>query len=262
METIAPCESLPWDTEFFGRRIARATVHRLSIQTVESILEWCKSHAIECVYFLADSDHAESVRLAEDYGFRLVDVRVTLQCNKDEQSRLSHDLFQTAHVHPVRQSDVPALQAIARTSHTDSRFYFDPCFPVESCEALYRTWIKRSCEGYADVVLVAELNDQPVGYVSCHLTSNEPRGRIGLVGVAAQARGQGVGQTLIRYATDWFVERGIKTISVVTQGRNTAAQRLYQRSGFLTQCVEFWYHKWLSGCTHEETRDHLQDSVQ
>ena len=33
-------------------------------------------------------------------------------------------------------------------------------------------------------------------------------------------------------------------MKVVTQGRNIAGQRLYQRCGFLTRSVELWYHKW------------------
>lgn len=253
METIEPCQFLSWDTNFFGHRIARATVHQLSPQTVEAILEWCETQAIECVYFLADSDHAETVRLAEDYGFRLVDIRVTLQCNiKDRQARLSSNLTKTVHVRHSHQSDIPALQAIARTSYGDSRFYFDPCFPAKSCEALYETWIKRSCEGYADVVLVAEVNYQPVGYISCHLISNTLHGQIGLVGVGSQARDGGVGRILVEHSLRWFAEHDVEVISVVTQGRNIAGQRLYQRCGFLTRSVQLWYHKWMPDCVSQE----------
>ncbi len=246
------CQFLPWDTDFFGRRIARATVHRLNPETAKSILEWCMTHAVECVYFLADSDHAETVRLAEDYGFRIVDIRVTLQCDtRDRLTRISNDLSQPVGVRHWRQSDIPALQAIARTSYGDSRFYFDPCFPISSCEALYETWIKRSCEGYADAVLVGEVNNQPVGYVSCHLINDTPRGQIGLVGVGSQVRGRGLGQTLIDHSLRWFAEHDVEVVEVVTQGRNIAAQRLYQRCGFLTHSVQLWYHKWMSDCASQ-----------
>jgi ribosomal protein S18 acetylase RimI-like enzyme len=34
-------------------------------------------------------------------------------------------------------------------------------------------------------------------------------------------------------------------VSVVTQGRNVAAQRLYQRAGFVTASTQLWYHRWL-----------------
>jgi GNAT superfamily N-acetyltransferase len=90
---------------------------------------------------------------------------------------------------------------------------------------------------------VAELDGVPVGYISCHL--NESRAcRIGLVGVSAQARGQDVGKTLVFSALDWFLTQGAQEVLVVTQGRNYAAQRLYQCCGFLTQTVQLWYHKW------------------
>jgi hypothetical protein len=35
-------------------------------------------------------------------------------------------------------------------------------------------------------------------------------------------------------------------VLVVTQGRNYAAQRLYQRNQFRTCEVQLWYHKWYS----------------
>jgi len=246
LENIEPCQFLPWDTEFFGRRIARAIEHRLNVQQVRAILEWSENHAIECLYFLADSDHAETVKLAEDYGFRLVDIRVTLQRSiGDRPARYRNDRSEVVRIRPSCSGDIPILWAIAQTSYGDSRFYFDPCFPVESCEALYETWIKRSCEGYADVVLVAEVDDRPVGYVSCHLCSNRPHGQIGLIGVGSQARDCGVGQILVNHSLDWFAEHGVGVVSVVTQGRNIAAQRLYQRCGFLTHSVQLWYHKWM-----------------
>ena len=252
METIESCQFLSWDTDFFGRRIARVIGHQLNTQRVETILEWCGNHAIECLYFLADSDDPETVRLAEDYGFRLVDVRVTLQCSiRDRRTGYSNDRSEAVRVRPSQSGDIPILQAIARTSYGKSRFYFDPYFPQESCDALYETWIKRSCEGYADVVLVAEVHDRPVGYVSCHLFSDTRRGQIGLVGIESQAQGRGVGQILADHCLHWFAEHGVEVVSVVTQGRNIAAQRLYQRCGFSIHSVQLWYHKWMPDCASQ-----------
>jgi hypothetical protein len=39
---------------------------------------------------------------------------------------------------------------------------------------------------------------------------------------------------------------GAQDVAVVTQGRNGAAQRLYQRCGFVTHALDLWYHKWYS----------------
>ena len=69
-------------------------------------------------------------------------------------------------------------------------------------------------------------------------------GEIALVGVQARARGRGIGQALLQAARTWFEENGLRAIRVATQGRNLAAQRLYQRNGFRTETVQLYYHRW------------------
>lgn len=246
MTQPAPCELLQWDTAFFGFRIARVCGDVLVPERIDQIDAWCRQNGIRCLYFLARSDDATTTRLAEDNGFRLVDIRMTLACQNSGSINAARDCpghIQVRYAHP---EDVPILQAIARESYCDTRFYYDANFPRQLCELLYKTWITLSCEGYADEVLIAILDGVPVGYVSCHLDREHGAGRIGLVGVSNRVRGQGVGQMLVRSALDWFATQGVQEVTVVTQGRNCAAQRLYQRCGFWTQTVQLWYHKWYS----------------
>jgi dTDP-4-amino-4,6-dideoxy-D-galactose acyltransferase len=93
------------------------------------------------------------------------------------------------------------------------------------------------------MVLVAELDKQPVGYISCHLL-DQAKGQIGLCGVSKESQGKGIGLLLVSASLRWFVDHGVQRATVVTQGRNCKAQRLYQRCGFLTQSVQLWFHKW------------------
>ena len=46
-------------------------------------------------------------------------------------------------------------------------------------------------------------------------------------------------------AMDGLWDRGARAVRVGTQARNLAAQRLYQRRGFLSERVELCYHLWL-----------------
>ena len=154
------------------------------------------------------------------------------------------------HIRPVQIADIEILQAMARQNHRDSRFYFDANFPRHLCDLLYDTWLKRSCEGYADLVWVAESENAPVGYLSCHLHQDTQTGQIGLVGVNSQAQGQGVGRALVLRALNWFRREQMQQVTVVTQGRNIPAQRLYQRCGFLSQALQIWYHKWYPETTN------------
>lgn len=238
------CRFLEWDSAFFGRRIARVVGTRLTNDSARSVCAWSEANAIECLYFLAASDDPIATRAAEDHGFRFVDVRLTLGRGVPSESLGVGS--GPGSVRPFERGDLETLRACARQNHTDSRFYFDPKFPAPLCDALYETWIEKSCNGYADAVLVAEAGGLPAGYVTCDLNS-EGEGQIGLVGVDPGHRGLGLGRALVGGALGWFAERGATRVRVVTQARNVGAQRLYEKSGFLVESVEIWYHRWFSG---------------
>ena len=125
---------------------------------------------------------------------------------------------------------------IARRSHRDSRFYHDPAFDRVRCDELYATWIRRSCQGWADTVLVATDHGQPAGYLTRKGNS------IGLVAVADRARGRGLGTQLVQAAQRYFYSSGAAYAEVVTQGRNQAARELYLRCGFRVVNAQHWYH--------------------
>jgi ribosomal protein S18 acetylase RimI-like enzyme len=138
--------------------------------------------------------------------------------------------------------DVAVLRDIARTAHTQTRFFFDGRFPRERCETLYELWIEQSVHGHADHVVVPEIHGAAAGYVTCHRDGHA--GRIGLVGLHESARGRGVGVAMIRAALEWFASQHIGEVSVVTQGRNVAASRLYERCGFEMRSALATYHWW------------------
>jgi dTDP-4-amino-4,6-dideoxy-D-galactose acyltransferase len=261
----APCELLPWDTEFFGRRIGRVRGGRLSRESLARIERWVARERVECLYLLADPTDAETAPLAEAAGFRLVDVRVTLERRvpageRRERSQPAAD--PKVRVRPAAPADLHELRRIAAASHHDSRFYYDPHFDRERCDELYATWIEKSLGDPDGAVLVAELaagaaagNENagaaagggpsvpPCGYITVAI-GPDGEGRIGLFAVAPAAQGRGAGGLLIGAALDWFAGRGADTVSVVTQGRNVRAQRIYQKFGMLTRSLELWYHRW------------------
>ncbi len=245
----ALCTLLTWDSDFFGVRVARVNESRLTPASADAVDAWCAAQNVACLYFLADASDSLTHRTAESHGYHLVDMRLTFARG---MSAPLPDAPHTVTIRPHQPDDVPHLRAIARDSYTDSRYYHDPCFSRAQADALYETWISNSCAGYADAVLVAEHDGLIVGFISCHLRDTSETdvrvGDIGLVGVAAEARGQQVGSQLVRAALDWFGAHGAIRTQVVTQARNVAAQRLYQRAGFLTDSVAYWYHKWFTAC--------------
>jgi ribosomal protein S18 acetylase RimI-like enzyme len=242
----APCELLPWDTHFFGCRIARVCGDTLSEESALQIDGWCRENRVRGLYFLSRADDPVTIQTAEQHGFGLADIRVTfehLMANSPTPARPT--LSGAARLRPVQTDDLPGLQTMARTGHEETRFFSDPHFPRLRAAELYSTWITLEVQGRAKIVFVAaSTTNQPVGYISCHLDLTNQEGQIGLVGVSPEIRGQGIGKSLVQRAMDWYQNQGAQRVTVVTQGKNRAAQRLYQQCGFRSQNLQLWYHKW------------------
>jgi len=249
MMTEAPGELLDWDSDFFGRRIARARARTLTSGSISELLAWCAAQRVECLYFLADAADPVTIGLAEDHAFRCVDIRVTLE-NRDGRHHAVRPAFD-GRIRDAGPEDVPALKAMARTGFRVGRFHFDGGFPRERADALYEVWIEKSCSGYADGVIVAEGGGEALGFITCHLHA-EAGGQIGLVGLREDAQGRGLGRLLVIEALEWFAAHSARPVRVVTQGRNRGALRVYEQCGFLTDSVELYYHRWFATATPAE----------
>jgi ribosomal protein S18 acetylase RimI-like enzyme len=209
---------LDWDSEHFGLRIGR----------MEGDMAGDLGR-FDCVYFLAPASDSYCCDRARELGFSFVAERVTLVC----EDLTASEPLQSA-VRPARTTDLPDLSAIP---FPESRFNRDTHFPADRVERLYAQWI----ESLLDSTLVAECDGATAGYVSL---SGTPAARIVLIAVAERFRRTGIGGLLISSAKVWGRAAGFTELTVVTQGENDAALRLYQSAGFRPVSRELWFHWW------------------
>lgn len=235
-----PVERLAWDSQHFGLPIARISDSAPDAATLGAVVGWARAGGIACLYFLAD-DEPKVVAAAEAHGFHFVDVRLTLDRTLDDLPDLTPP---RATLRAPQPGDTDTLTAIAAASYTQTRFAVDERFAPARVSAMYRTWMQRSLAGeLADYVLVAALDGTPVGFVTASRV-DATTAHIGLVGVADAARGRQLGLHLLHQALHHYAGLGCTRMTVVTQGRNIAAQRLYQKAGFRTAERRLWYHLW------------------
>ena len=158
---------LAWDSAHFGLKIGRVTERGSDVP--DRAVRQAAASGIDCLYLLADSEDADTLRSAAAAGFRVVDIRVTL----------SGDIPQAIDQAGIRVAiadDLPFLTQIAQSSHRDSRFYADGRFSWVRCDALFAAWIERSCtdRSFADVVFVAD-----VRWEACRLRYLHGKRRLG-----------------------------------------------------------------------------------
>lgn len=224
---LAPSgELLTWDTEFWGMRIGRGGATDLDA--------WAKENTIGCMCLLLEAADVDGIKRAQDGGARLTDFRVKLERPTDPVAAVAR---------PFRPEDVEGIVAIARKAFRGvTRFYADPKFPDDRCDDLYETWLRSSCAGWAAQVFVIENSDAPIGFITVHVDDNVAS--IGLVAVDDDLRRRGAGEDLVNAAVNWAYSQGVPEMTVVTQGRNIQAQRVFQKCGFRTRSLEVWMHRW------------------
>jgi dTDP-4-amino-4,6-dideoxy-D-galactose acyltransferase len=245
-ESSRRCSLLEWDSELFGRRIARFEGACYTRADADATRRFCAEHCVDCVYILLDAADTASLATAQASGADFVDVRMTLEGPLDavtEPADQARGPETSGEIRPATERDLPDLRRLAAAGHRRTRFYADSRFAADRVDRLYQTWIEKSCRGYADAVFVIEVAREAAGYVTCHLDDGVT-GRIGLIAVRQDLRGHGVGAQLLRAARRCFLDAGCRSWTVATQGSNVAALRLYQTYGFHVAAVQVWFHLW------------------
>ncbi|MDP3000036.1 MAG: GNAT family N-acetyltransferase [Bryobacterales bacterium] len=236
---------LKWDSAFFGFGVGRVTCLRLTESIEARVRQKAADQDLRFIEFRCGSGDRLSVTTAEAHRYSLADTRVTFELKNPRAN--GDDSNRKLHIAVAREEDIDALVSIGSDLYRDSRYYFDGGFEEETLRAFYGTWIRNGVLGtFDDFALALYDNGCPIGFCTVKLQrGHSAAGRIGLFGLSRDHHGMGLGAAFLRASVEWLAKDGVTSLEVVTQGRNVAAQRLYQRAGFLTKRVELTYHKWL-----------------
>jgi dTDP-4-amino-4,6-dideoxy-D-galactose acyltransferase len=250
--STAPLQPLDWESNHYGVRTAKLCEAELDDDALTAALRHARNDGIRLLVWPATGRRIVCSDLLDEYAGMLVDRKATfskvLQVKDIDLTSSPNDELDVVSYNADAVS--PALCELAVAAGVKSRFALDPRIPRERFEAMYRCWIDRSVlRELADVVLVVPLGGGPSadarlgGMVTIGVSDGVAT--IGLVAVAADMRGRGIGTTLMRAAERWMLKHKARQARVVTQLDNTAACRLYERSGFRLTLLQHYYHFWL-----------------
>ncbi len=218
-------ELLPWDSEFFGRRIGALT----RVWTEASItgdLDEAGRDGYDYLISRPPVEDAAAVRALEQRGFYLTDLGVTWQ---GEVGRYLQGAGRgPSPVRHATEADIPWLQQASVSLFPLSRFYHDPFYSKADADRLHAAWLANSVRGLAaDAVLMIP----EAGFVTCKM-AKDGAGEVVLIGVVDRARQRGAGRALMTAAVEWFRSQAVATVRVKTQVKNLQAMNFYHRLRF------------------------------
>lgn len=235
---------MDWDSDFWGFPVAYLSSRYLTENIMHRIEKAVKREEFRLIEYLCNCHDNRSVEIAERNNFHFTDIRLSFE--KRIEEGFEYDLPDGITFSEAKEKDIPMLKEISKDLYQDSRYFFDENFDRNKVQRFYQLWIKRAVLGeYDDVCFCLYEKGLPLGFCSIKYNVPSKSASIGLFGLARRYQGRGLGKVLLFMVFSQLRKKNIVRIDVVTQGRNYAAQRLYQKAGFLTKATELWYHKWL-----------------
>ena len=132
----------------------------------------------------------------------------------------------------IRRAGAPDLGEIVRIEQA--------CFGADAFSRRQLSYLIRLARG---ACLVAVVSGKIAGYISLLARPRIANLRIYSVAVAPQARGLGIGQTLLDSAVEYAREQNAREISLEVSVANSAALALYRKNGFaVVSRIPGYYH--------------------
>jgi len=168
----------PWDTKVVGRRIAiikylveadGARDSAVLDDLLDEVIRHAASCGTECLTCKVQPLHFAAIHALERHGFLLMDTLLdflfdfsrTPMENISLPKRLNGLRVRLAQ--PPDLGEVLALSEKAFAKHF-GRYHSDPKLPLGTGTKVYDQWVRSSFGGWADWILIAEVDDRIAGY--------------------------------------------------------------------------------------------------
>ena len=227
-------ERLNWDSDFFGYEVGKMECHN-KINKID-FLRAASDSNFEVVYLFSDYELPE-------LGLDLVDRKVTFHRNLAKIETF-YDHLNAIYSYSYSDDSFEQLCGLALDSGVYSRFNVDNNFKNHEYEKLYYEWIKQSVLGGKAFDSIVYFEQEKLLAFATLERKSTHLADIGLVAVHKNARGKGIGNSIIMKCLKKARNAGFSEIQVVTQQENIPAMRLYEKCGFKIQKVKFIYHYW------------------
>jgi GNAT superfamily N-acetyltransferase len=255
----------PWDSRIVRRRIG--TVKHLAVtrddpagveilcELTNELMQPLINRGTECVVCRVQSSELALIHALEQSGFFLMDTLLDFVFAFPGTGPEPINLRPRDKRLRIRRSkprDLRALMAINERAFANyfGRYHADPRIPPGTATRIYAEWMRSAFEGWADWILVGEMDRKIAGSALWRQTlaaqeKNSPGvAYCDMVVVDPEFQGSGLGTALMRHGMD--VARDVAQYLVgPVHICNYSIQRTLQKVGWKIFGARHSFHKWL-----------------
>ena len=235
---------LPWDSQIFSTSIASIVwfeiLPDISIDVGAKLLQQSLSEIrklkVQCLFARIDYSRIDLLGLAEESGFRTMDIAVTLGLDSNKiitQPQIRTDIT----ARDATRKDLLQLVDIAQKSFTYSHFHREKRFPQHLSDELFGEWVTNGVNGRSSRVLVLEKKEELLGFSLLNIDKiaknflHSDFGQIDLIAIKSKFQGKSYGNFLLDKSLHWL-RQFTDHIEIRTQLANSPALIAYQSAGF------------------------------
>ncbi|WP_417520144.1 GNAT family N-acetyltransferase [Minwuia sp.] len=165
-------------------------------------------------------------------GFRLIDTNIQLE-------RPSWPVARSRTARFALEPDRDAIERIAGSSFTTSRFHLDPEISKEAADAIKREWAGNFFAGARGThMVVSQQGEEIAGFLQ--LIQQAETLVIDLIAVDARFRGKGLARDMIAFAENHIP--GVERLKVGTQAANAQSLHAYVANKFQFMTATYIFH--------------------
>lgn len=240
-ERSSRIQRLGWDSDFFGIEIGRVegAEHPDDADSVAFLGEVdreASERGFDCLYLTVDPADRLATILAQEVGYRLVEVAMDLI---NERSVVSYPSESDALVRLGTPDDLESIEPHLSLLAPWSRYAVDPRFGVDSAHRMYSAWIGRAAGTDPHHHLwVAEEKGEIVAFATGSTIPDElPR-----IDLIASSR-SGTGRRIVEFAFDGFGDQ--PSMGGAIAARNVVSLRFVLGLGYRVSTSRYIFHRWL-----------------
>ncbi|MCI0499564.1 MAG: GNAT family N-acetyltransferase [Planctomycetales bacterium] len=174
---FAVLSKLPWDSEYFDKQMG--AVNYLVVdpkkenkdETADQLLQYAENlsrrNGLEFLLSKTSTHDYTAIHSLERNGFFMMDTILSIYYDfRRFPETGEHIKCPRFEVRLADSADCDALVAVSRSAFAEhiGRYHNDKNIPREKATGVYEQWLRSSCSGWADWIVVAEKENQIAGY--------------------------------------------------------------------------------------------------
>ncbi len=256
LQGLYSLERLDWDSKVFSRNmwkmelIINTNISDDIYKLREDLIKECKKHKIDHISCRIRSKDSNSAYFLEQMGFKITGsiIRFGTDLRSYEVKNGENNSFTSISIRPYEDTDYYKVLNVVKEVFYDypNRFRNDNSFTKKQCEKFYLEWASNSMKGFADLVIVAEKDNNILGFSTLKYKKPFYNDEVviaegQLAGVLNTCRGHDLNtQMLIKRLN--ISHQYADFYEVGTQIYNYASQRTFYKCGLKPMDSYFSFH--------------------